>query len=75
MENNDSISFIYIYGSTLILNIPILYSIFSAGILCGIQAIADTGIHRHKPLPAMNSKAHDDFWGKHQGQRMRTEIM
>lgn len=57
------------------LNIPLLYSSFSGGVLCVIQATADTRIHRHKPLPAVNSEDHDDFWVKDQGQHIHTEIM
>lgn len=52
------------------LNIPLLYSSFSGGVLCAIQTTADTRIHRHKPLPD-----HDDFWVKDQGQHIHTEIM
>lgn len=57
------------------LNIPILYSSFSDGLLCGIQAIANTNIHRCESLPAVNSEVCDDFWVKDQGQHVRTEIM
>lgn len=53
---------------------PVLRSSFSAVILYGIQARADTGIRQHKPLPVTDSKALDDFGGKDQGQHMPTEM-
>lgn len=57
------------------LNIHILYSSISGGVLCGIQAIPDTRTHRNKPLPAVNSEANDDFWVKGEGQHIHAEIM